>query len=371
MSFVGDLLGGGGAKDALQSFRPAGFSSAGLSGRFANNRFSVTRGAPTSTALSAMRRGFAERSSAGSTAASGFSALRPQLRSLGTQVAGFTEAGVSSLRQLASELAATRAGLPAIGTELAGTRGTLRGIRGGLSGLRGELSALRGEIRPGMSRLTESRLAGLEADRSRTVGNLREELARRRVAGSSFAAREISAVESEFARQEDLIRAESFLQELGAIQDLLGQEAGIFATEAGIAGQEAGVLGQEAGLAGLNAEMIARQAGFEGEAAQLQQIGTQMIAEFLNAEGGLVAQEFAANADAAMASVESALQTLNQLNLETNLAATLANSSSQQVAANLQAQAQVELASTSLGLDFVDALTGGILTGFEIGGFGE
>ena len=103
-------------------------------------------------------------------------------------------------------------------------------------------------------------------------------------------------------------------------------------------------------------EMIARQAGFEGDATQLQQIGTQMIAEFLNAEGGLVAQEFAANADAAMASVESALQVLNQLNLESNLAATLANSSSQQVASNLQAQAQARANSASLGLDFLDFL---------------
>lgn len=356
MSFVGDILGGGRAERVLERFRPAGFSAPGLQGRFANNRFSITRGVPTTNALNAATEGFAERRAAASSAASGFAALRPRLQALSGQVSAFTQAGVANLRQLAQEMDAARGVIPGLQGGFEGVRGTLGGIRSGLGGLRGELQALRSEIRPGMGRLTESRLAGLESQRGRAIGNLREELARRRVAGSSFAIRELGAVESEFQRQEDLVRAESFLQELGATTDLLNQEAGIFGMEADIAGQEAGILGQQAGLVGLNAEMIAQQAGFEGDATQLQQIGTQMIADFLNAEGGLVAQEFAANADAANAAVQSALTVLDQLNMESNLAATLANSSSQQVAANLQAQAQARQFSANLGMDFLDFL---------------
>ena len=48
----------------------------------------------------------------------------------------------------------------------------------------------------------------------RTIGNLREELGKRRVLGSTFASREIASTEAEFGRIEEQSRAESFLQEL-------------------------------------------------------------------------------------------------------------------------------------------------------------
>lgn len=97
-----------------------------------------------------------------------------------------------------------------------------------------ELAALRREVRPGFGRLTTSRLSGIGDTRRRVVGDLKENLQRRRVLGSSFAQDTIARAEREFSREADRIRTESFMQELGLSVDLVGKEfearAGEFAT---------------------------------------------------------------------------------------------------------------------------------------------
>ena len=97
-------------------------------------------------------------------------------------------------------------------------------LRGGFDELAGEISDLRPDVKPGFGRLLRSRLEGLRNVASRTIGNLREELGRRRVLGSTFAQREIASQESEFGRQEDEIRAESFLQELQLTRELINDQ---------------------------------------------------------------------------------------------------------------------------------------------------
>lgn len=87
-----------------------------------------------------------------------------------------------------------------------------------------ELAALRAQVRPGFGALRASRLAGVEGARSRAVGDLRENLARRRVLGSNFAQDAITRANLEFEREADRVRAESFLQELDLSQQLLSQE---------------------------------------------------------------------------------------------------------------------------------------------------
>lgn len=86
------------------------------------------------------------------------------------------------------------------------------------------LRGLRASVAPGMSDLRKSRLAGLANDRSRTVGNLRDNLARRRVLGSSFAQDAIVRAEKEFGQERDRIEAESFLQELELSSALVNEE---------------------------------------------------------------------------------------------------------------------------------------------------
>ena len=132
----------------------------------------------------------------------------------------------------------------------------IRDIRSGFDDLSGEIAGLRPDVRPGFGRLTRSRIEGVRNVASRTVGNLREELGRRRVLGSTFASREIASTEAEFGRQEDEIRAESFLQELQLTRELISDQF-----KASISGAAA-VLDQlnfETGLAARLSDSASRQ----------------------------------------------------------------------------------------------------------------
>lgn len=86
------------------------------------------------------------------------------------------------------------------------------------------LRELRPQLRPGFGRLTEARVQAIQGARGRSIGNLREELAKRRILGSSFAQIETQRQEAAFAQQEAEARATSFLQELDATTRLIGEE---------------------------------------------------------------------------------------------------------------------------------------------------
>jgi len=88
----------------------------------------------------------------------------------------------------------------------------------------GVLRGLRGRVAPGVSDLRASRLQAVEDARTRSIGNLRENLQRRRVLGSSFGQDAITRSEAEFAREAERVEAESFLQELDLTQQLLARE---------------------------------------------------------------------------------------------------------------------------------------------------
>lgn len=95
----------------------------------------------------------------------------------------------------------------------------------GLFGNEADLTAgLRASVAPGISELRASRLAEIENARHAAIGDLRDNLARRRVLGSSFGADAISRAESEFGQQKDRVAAESFLQELELTNQLTNQE---------------------------------------------------------------------------------------------------------------------------------------------------
>lgn len=84
-----------------------------------------------------------------------------------------------------------------------------------------ELGRLRDMVAPGFGRITESRVQAVERARKRAVGDLRGNLARRRVAGSSFGADTLARAEQEFGQAEADVRARSFLEELDASTRLL------------------------------------------------------------------------------------------------------------------------------------------------------
>lgn len=100
-------------------------------------------------------------------------------------------------------------------------------------GLRGSVAPGAGRLSQGLQASTQARISALRGEGRRTVGNIRENLARRRLAGSSFQASEVAAAESEFAMREDQVRAESavaeaqgFMQEIDLTRDLIDKEFG-------------------------------------------------------------------------------------------------------------------------------------------------
>lgn len=88
-----------------------------------------------------------------------------------------------------------------------------------------KLGGLIDRVAPGIGGLTKARVGALENARTRTIGDLRENLARRRVQGSSFANDAITRAQLEFAQEEEEIRASSFLQELELTNKLIQQQA--------------------------------------------------------------------------------------------------------------------------------------------------
>lgn len=83
---------------------------------------------------------------------------------------------------------------------------------------------LRESVTPGFSKLREARLAEVENARSRAIGNLRDNLQRRRVLGSSFGNDAILRGEAEFAKESERVQAESFLQEMEMTAELTQKE---------------------------------------------------------------------------------------------------------------------------------------------------
>jgi hypothetical protein len=146
------------------------------------------------------------------------------------------------------------------------------------------LAGLRGSVAPGVSDLRAARLAEIENARTSAVGNLRDNLARRRVLGSSFAQDAVTRAESEFGQQKERVAAESFMQELEMTQNLLQQE---FATRRAAFQTGLDELNLEAqigtALAGKATDVLGKNAQTEAQLIALNQQGAgkffgQMIA---------------------------------------------------------------------------------------------
>ncbi len=87
-----------------------------------------------------------------------------------------------------------------------------------------DLAELRGEVRPGFGRFTEAAVESIRRAKGDALGNARQQLQRRRVAGSSFANAQLAGIESEFGRQENLFRGQALLQEIDATFKVIDEE---------------------------------------------------------------------------------------------------------------------------------------------------
>lgn len=79
------------------------------------------------------------------------------------------------------------------------------------------------KVKPGFSDFRASRLGEIEGARRSAIGNLRENMQRRRVLGSSFGQDSLVRAESEFGKEKERVQAESFLQELDLTNKLTQQ----------------------------------------------------------------------------------------------------------------------------------------------------
>lgn len=105
-----------------------------------------------------------------------------------------------------------------------GRIGLVSDLAGQFGAQAGELGGLRERVAPGVSDLRSARLAEIENARTSAIGNLRENLQRRRVLGSSFGQDTLSRAEAEFGKERDRVAAESFLQELELTNNLINQQ---------------------------------------------------------------------------------------------------------------------------------------------------
>lgn len=136
------------------------------------------------------------------------------------------------------------------------------------------LATLLPRVAPGISDLRSARLGQVENARLNAVGNLRDNLARRRVLGSSFGQDAITRAEAEFSQQKQAAEAESFLQEMEMTTNLMQQEftarRGQFQTGLDEMNFEANLA---AGLAGKATDALAKNAQIDAMLTAQSQAG--------------------------------------------------------------------------------------------------
>ena len=100
----------------------------------------------------------------------------------------------------------------------------LTGVTNTANTTNNSLQGLIDRLGPGYNALTDAALKNLENARLKTVGNLQDNLARRRIAGSSFANDTLTRANAEFANQGEQIRAQNTLASLDAANKLIQEQ---------------------------------------------------------------------------------------------------------------------------------------------------
>jgi hypothetical protein len=87
-----------------------------------------------------------------------------------------------------------------------------------------DIAGLRSTVTPGFSQMRTTALADLDNQRTSALGNLRDNLAQRRILGSSFATDALSRADQDYQQQRQNTIATSFMNELQANQQLIQQQ---------------------------------------------------------------------------------------------------------------------------------------------------
>jgi len=101
---------------------------------------------------------------------------------------------------------------------------TLSGLSSAYMDASNEFGGLKGLVEPGFGRLTEAGVKAIRDARRSTLGDLRKNLSRRRVLGSSFAQDDINRTTAEFQKREDEFRSQAFIQEMQMKEQLIAKQ---------------------------------------------------------------------------------------------------------------------------------------------------
>lgn len=176
-----------------------------------------------------------------------------------------------------------------LGFDIYNSAGEFGDDRDRFLGLYDDVGALRETVTPGYSHLRDRRLEAVELARTKGMGDLRDSLARRRVAGSSFANDSISRAEAEYGKLRSDTEAQTFLEELDANMRLISQQQSLgtsamqalqsrFQTELGALGNLTSLAGIDASVSGqgLSADLQSMSQALGGF-AQMQQFTTGIL----------------------------------------------------------------------------------------------
>lgn len=151
-----------------------------------------------------------------------------------------------------------------------------------------DIAGLRQQWAPGASALRSSLMTALQNNRTQSLGNLRDNLAQRRVLGSSFAQNSLANADQTYQQQIQQAQAQTFLTELGAQQQLIQQQytaaRGQFQTNLDEMNLEAGITTQ-----------LTSQATSVMASAATTQAQLDLQAQTTNAKNSLDAQTANAN----------------------------------------------------------------------------
>lgn len=138
----------------------------------------------------------------------------------------------------------------------------------------GDVAALRSTVAPGFSQFRRAGMAALENQRKSTISTLRENLAQRRISGSSFGQDSLTRANAQYAQNEAEFSANAYLSELQANENLIQQQytaaRGEFQTQLSEMNFEAGIA---ADMAGKASSTLATNAQTEAKLDALSQQG--------------------------------------------------------------------------------------------------
>lgn len=218
------------------------------------------------------------------------------------------------------------------------TVGGFRSVLDDLPELREQIAALQATVRPGFSDIRKARVTAVDNARQRTLSNIRDDLGRRGLGGSSFAVGAQIRGERTFAQERAAQEAQSFLEELSANIQLIDQDRQVL----------------QLNLAGLGEIADAQTAQLQGEQQRLAEISASLRQDVASKTQAAIANQQAA-VTAQIAEIEAQLKEIDSqreffIGLE------------QVSAGNAQAAAKIA-AEESSGLgEFIGGIAGSLFT---------